>query len=398
MREFIDNLGGRILHNDDLEAIQDHIAANQSIFTGEQPFILSGLNVTLSLNGTFKVSSGHLWIGGKIRYFSGVEGLSTTVDNFLNVEDSSYFTAHNDGLTRKSKVKYGVTISSIGSGGSNQILLSSTGNVVRYEDLYSDRLVEKNSSEKQVISTPLQFMGAVDFAAPLSLSKDLSLTTSLTVSGDMEGGELIYTGGNIVIAGDVVADKLISGSRFEVTGNPAVDVILPQGLMGIDSIASHSIALESVTSAKIGLSSVSEVKVAPLSILNEDFEDNVLVTSKFASNCVDSAHIVKFSIPAEKLSIPVMELIGMGTYFAEYVYPSPSASRFTVTHNLNLDNPEQYIYVYAVRNGGRSFTTDASSNYRANSFDITLSFKKDTVADANGYAAFVQFLIYKINA
>lgn len=71
MKEYVAYTGGRYTYADDLLNLQDLSLSLTSIFAGCADFIISGCEV----DGT-SISSGYVWLGNKIRQFSGAENVS----------------------------------------------------------------------------------------------------------------------------------------------------------------------------------------------------------------------------------------------------------------------------------------------------------------------------------
>ena len=174
MREIVKDVGGRRLHNEDLGGIQDYITSMQSIFENEKPFIFSGIAFT-KVSGQlplYNVSSGYVWLGGKIRYFSGESNLNLGTDKYMGIKDVSKKTLYGDGIIRVSKTNYGTQISSVPAGGSNSLKLNDINGIRRYNNVNGDKFVKLNGG-KQTIFSELIFQDNIVFENTLSLSNSL---------------------------------------------------------------------------------------------------------------------------------------------------------------------------------------------------------------------------------
>lgn len=85
MKEFIGYSGGRTLYNEDLENLRDLILSFSHLFEDcSFNFIISGCSAKTSGN-TLSISEGYVWLGGKVRKFSG-SSFSSTPSKFYLIE------------------------------------------------------------------------------------------------------------------------------------------------------------------------------------------------------------------------------------------------------------------------------------------------------------------------
>ena len=106
MKELVINNGGRRLFNEDLNSLQDHLKAVQEIFKGESPFILSGIQYSLVSGTTYNISEGYVWLGNKIRYFSGANSVNVSTEQYINTADSTTSRLYEDNNRRLSLLLY----------------------------------------------------------------------------------------------------------------------------------------------------------------------------------------------------------------------------------------------------------------------------------------------------
>lgn len=71
MREFVAKKGGRYTYIEDFNALQDLSLAIASMFKGCNNFVLSGCETSGTSNTNITMSSGYVYINGKIRVFEG---------------------------------------------------------------------------------------------------------------------------------------------------------------------------------------------------------------------------------------------------------------------------------------------------------------------------------------
>lgn len=79
MKEFITQTGGRYVYADDLLNLQDLALSISSLFSGADNFVISGCKPTNKGADVYDISSGYVYIDGKIRLFSGAS--DTTISN-----------------------------------------------------------------------------------------------------------------------------------------------------------------------------------------------------------------------------------------------------------------------------------------------------------------------------
>ena len=67
MKEYVAETGGRYTYSDDILNLQELTLSLSAIFDGCSDFIISGCET----HGA-RISSGYVWLGGKVRRFEGV--------------------------------------------------------------------------------------------------------------------------------------------------------------------------------------------------------------------------------------------------------------------------------------------------------------------------------------
>ena len=103
MKEFVAQTGGRYTYIDDILNLQELALAMTHLFDGCDDFVLSGCKVS----GT-SLSSGFVYINGKIRYFEGTE--STTFPVYLYEKNSIENVSYADSVSKEGCKIYGCGI------------------------------------------------------------------------------------------------------------------------------------------------------------------------------------------------------------------------------------------------------------------------------------------------
>lgn len=416
MREIILNTGGRKLHNIDEIELQKHITAIQSIFAKESPFVISGVEFTALSNGNYDISSGFIWLGGKIRLFAGSKNLSLSADRFINTSNTFKKTIFNDGIVRNSKVQYGVVMSTIGAGGSNQLQINVPANIKRYGDINENLFVSTEPNRNQIITSEVDFIGASEFISTLVVSGGFTINGTLDIDEPLSVDELILSGTNNVVSGDLTSDGKIGGSSYELSYSIGTDAIDTNGNIGDNLVETDSILNGSVTEEKIlSNSSIGFSKLQANSITTEKIADGSIIayqkittnaitaeklalggvdTDNFNDGSVTSNKIVDGSVTEPKLGFANLELVGMG-YIPNHIPRANIHYGFKINHNLGLSSPNNYFYRVRVLGGNNSFICDTTSDVESNSFRFQTLFENADPYASDAIA--LQWIIYKIN-
>ncbi|MCS7029477.1 MAG: hypothetical protein NZ519_12000, partial [Bacteroidia bacterium] len=78
MKELLTKPGGQGLFIDDLVTLQkEALLGCEQILHNLQPCVLSGCEVSQNVDLTYNITAGYVWLGGKIRFFSGETDIAT---------------------------------------------------------------------------------------------------------------------------------------------------------------------------------------------------------------------------------------------------------------------------------------------------------------------------------
>ena len=386
MREIVIDTGGRKLLNDDLEGIQDHILALQSIFVDEDPFILSGVNLSFGVNG-INISNGYVWLGGKIRFFSGASDLNLRIDTYINVEDTDSRTLYGDGIIRTSKSFYGATLSTTNMG-LNSLTLVGGGR--RYSDVNDSKFLNLNSANTQTIFSELIINGGILFTDSLSITNTVTWTDlrvhSLSVQDFDVTNALLVTVNN-----DSYIAEWCKSSSISIFGGAGIISNLG---FAANTVNENSIEDGAVTEDKIFNNSVTEDKIFNGSVTTGKFEDGAVTTDKILAGTLMDEDFDSHTIESSKFQEPIVQGF-IGSQNASL--RNTDLDYVSVNHNLKLVNPEEYVYLYNVYitdDSEGTFVTGSTFNVLSNSFQIPL----DSNADSNtGVDIQIKYLILKIN-
>jgi microcystin-dependent protein len=184
MKELVFNTGGRKLFNDDLQSLQQLVKSFESMYAGEQPFVISGVTVTLVSGNTYNISSGHVWLGSRVRYFSGANNVDLSTAKFINVKDDNESREYNDTLSRVAVTDFTCAFSSTTLGGANSLRVETNGNIRRYikDVLGSKLLLLTPESALQTVSGAMRFTGSVTVEGAVQVNNSLTTQTITTNS------------------------------------------------------------------------------------------------------------------------------------------------------------------------------------------------------------------------
>lgn len=99
MKEYIAETGGRYTYSDDILNLQELALSLTAIFDGCSNFVISGCEV----NGN-EITSGYIWLNGKVRYFSGIWGV--TFPYYLVEDNSTDTVVYANDVNKKGRYNY----------------------------------------------------------------------------------------------------------------------------------------------------------------------------------------------------------------------------------------------------------------------------------------------------
>lgn len=133
MKEFIGYSGGRTLYNEDLENLRDSVLSFSHLFEDcGFNFVISGCSAKAS-GSTLSISEGYVWLGGKIRKFSG-SSFSSVPSKFYLIEKDS------DGQSINFSTKNVSGFMSYNYEVTATITKPSSGEYIEYSDLQAKNL------------------------------------------------------------------------------------------------------------------------------------------------------------------------------------------------------------------------------------------------------------------
>jgi hypothetical protein len=187
MKEFNAQTGGRYTYVDDILNLQNLALAFGSIFNGCDNFIVSGCNIKDTV-----IESGYVYIGGKLRYFSGATGI-TVWPQYIYENNSSENVAYENGADKVGRSVYGCLIGTkvptvldpLTQAIPQSIFISSTGGMQLNDALFGKyALLLQSSSGNQTVNGVVNFTGAVNVSSALT-AKGRSIIQSGNSIGQM---------------------------------------------------------------------------------------------------------------------------------------------------------------------------------------------------------------------
>lgn len=183
MKEYIAETGGRYTYADDILNLQELALSMTSIFNNSSNFIISGCEYTGN-----DLTSGYVWINGKVRYFSGCK--NATTPHFIYEKNENETVTYANEINKKGRLLYLCT----GGGAIPEVTDPVTGKVPQYVKItpdYAPRFAEKffgkyavlldSPFSKQTVKKDLVLVGK------LSVDKDLESKTAISVVNEQNG-------------------------------------------------------------------------------------------------------------------------------------------------------------------------------------------------------------------
>lgn len=177
MKEYIAETGGRYTYSDDLLNLQELALSLTSIFSDCPAFIISGCET--EGNG---ITPGYVWLGGKIRYFEGVQ--STVFPYYIYETNTNESVVYANEVNKRGRCCY------LCGGGTSvpEIADPVTGQLPQYLEIgsnYAPRLTDKffgryallldGPASRQKVKKDVTFAGDVTVEKTLKSTKELSV-------------------------------------------------------------------------------------------------------------------------------------------------------------------------------------------------------------------------------
>lgn len=170
MKEYVADAGGRYTYVDDILNLQELALSMTSIFSGCDDFIISGCGITGNA-----VSSGYVWLNGKVRYFEGCP--AATFPYYIYEANSTDTVVYAGDLNKRGRNNYLCTGSPI----LPTVPDALTGKVPRFIEItgsYAPRFIDKFFGHYAVLlETPF---------SKQTIKKELVVTGKLTTENGME--------------------------------------------------------------------------------------------------------------------------------------------------------------------------------------------------------------------
>lgn len=170
MKEYVADTGGRYTYVDDILNLQELALSMTAIFGGCEDFIISGCEITGNA-----ISSGYVWINGKVRYFEGC--ITTTFPYYVYEKNGTDTVVYAGDLNKKGRDNYLCA-------GSNTLPTTTdviTGKVPCFIEItkaYAPRFLDKFFGRYAVLlDTPF---------SKQTIKKDLVISGSLTTEKGIE--------------------------------------------------------------------------------------------------------------------------------------------------------------------------------------------------------------------
>lgn len=198
MKEFVSQTGGRYTYIDDIINLQELSLAFSHIFDGCENFIISGCNVS----GT-NISSGFVYINGKIRYCSGTTGVSKW-PMYIYENNSTENVSYVGSLDKAGRELYGCALSSsvpitndkITGKMPQFIMIEKDGNAQRIDNAFFGKyaLLINPRSTSQTVNKPVKFTDETSFEKNINVKSGVNITRGNSSGSVYYGnsGELVF--------------------------------------------------------------------------------------------------------------------------------------------------------------------------------------------------------------
>ena len=205
MKEFNAQTGGRYTYVDDIVNLQDLALAFASIFDDCDNFIISGCKISGST-----ISSGYVYINGKIRHFSGVSGIAAW-PQYLYETNKTETVAYASGDDKVGRNIYGCAISSevptsldALTGETPMFIQLTEAGGMRLRDAFFGKyaLLLHSASETQTVSDVVTFDKDINVNGVLTANGAISL-----IKGNAKG-KVFYSDNKLVIQSQVTGKTM----------------------------------------------------------------------------------------------------------------------------------------------------------------------------------------------
>ena len=206
MKEFTSQTGGRYTYVDDILNLQELALAITSIFDGCDNFIISGCQVS----GT-AISSGYVFINGKIRYCAGASNISS-YPAYICESNSVDKVSYADSGDKVGRNIYGCSVTSKLPTNADTltgtvpqfIKIDADGNAMRIKDAFFGKyaLVIDSAYGSQSVKKNVSFGG------DLSVAGDTNVNGNINILRDTAKSIIGYIGNSLVIQSTIVGKPI----------------------------------------------------------------------------------------------------------------------------------------------------------------------------------------------
>jgi hypothetical protein len=204
MKEFSAQTGGRYTYTDDIINLQNLALAFAAVFDECDNFIVSGCKTSGA-----SISSGYVYINGKLRYFSGASGC--TWPQYIYENNNTETVAYENGANKVGRNVYGCGISNSVPTVKDQltneipqsILISATGG-----KQLKDALFGKYALILDPATGTQDIKGIVNFSGNISLNGAMSVRDRVIVKSGSSIGQIYYENGAFVIQSKIGDGKI----------------------------------------------------------------------------------------------------------------------------------------------------------------------------------------------
>ena len=358
MNELQFSAGGRKFFNEDLVDLQDNLISMQSIFAGESPFILSGMEFTAVIGTVYAISEGYFWLNGKIRYFAPAGAIDVATLSYINVVDSDESTTYEDLVSKVSSTRYGYTHAPTSSG-NESIDISVPAEIPRYFDnVLGDKYLLLNSSNVETIDSGVTFTSPV--IANNSIAASSIYATDIELSGDLKVDGAIEIDGNMTVDGNLEVTGALGAQEYYINGIP-YPVISGAGVAGSNVVSETSILNGSVTVDKI--------------------DNGAVTTDKIRGGAITNSKIGVGEIGLDKLNFNPLQLMFSLQLAVNLPLYAGVTDEFIVNHNQNITG--NYFIVAQATDSNRPVSCNTFINVTPNTFSMHIYSEYDTSVTIN---------------
>lgn len=179
MKEYVAETGGRYTYADDVLGLQELALSMTSILSDCSDMILSGCQVTGST-----ISSGYLWLGGKVRRFEGC--VSAPFPYYVYEHNVAEVVPYAKQVNKRGRISY-MAVGGASVPNTQDAVTGALPHFVEITREYAPRLTDKFFGKYAVLLDPLKAQ---------AMQKDLSTTGKLTAAKEVESKSALVVSGS----------------------------------------------------------------------------------------------------------------------------------------------------------------------------------------------------------